>query len=115
LTENWLVVAKAPSDPATYSTNSTSSKDSPSIITMCLLIIEPSFWCISLFTTAFLFLLKNKLEGRNSSTEMGVRSYMNITSAFGFPLVNCNGVVNWMGFSISMDGFFLAVSMIYHV
>jgi hypothetical protein len=31
---------------------------------------------------------------------------MNTTSAFGFPLVNCNGVMNWMGLSISVDDCF---------
>jgi hypothetical protein len=103
MTEKLVSYCKIPSEPTTYSTKSTSSKASPSIITLCLLTTEPSFRCFYLFTTTFLFLLKNKLEGGNSSTEMGVRSSMNITSAFGFPLVNCNGVMNWMGLPISVD------------
>jgi hypothetical protein len=106
MTENWLVVKKSPSEPTTSSAKSTSSKASPSIITLCLLTVEPSFRCISLFTTTFIFLLKKKLEGGNYSTEMSVSSSMNITSAFGFPLVNCDGVMNWMGLSISVDDCF---------
>jgi hypothetical protein len=37
---------------------------------------------------------------------------MNTTSAFGFPLVNCNGVMNWMGLSISVDDYFPAVFVV---
>jgi hypothetical protein len=37
---------------------------------------------------------------------------MNIISAFGFPLVNCNGVMNWMGLPISVNDYFLAVSVV---
>jgi hypothetical protein len=92
--------------------NSNSSEASPSIITLCILTVEPSFWCIYLFTTTFLFLLKNKLEGGNSSTEMGARSSMNITSAFGFPLVNFNDVMNWMGLPILVNDNFQAASIV---
>jgi hypothetical protein len=38
---------------------------------------------------------------------------MNIISAFGFPLVNCNSVMNWMGLSISVNDYFLAASVVY--
>jgi hypothetical protein len=92
--------------PTTYVEKSSSAKACPSNSTLCLLKVAPSLWCVSLFTTTFLFLLKKKSEGGISSIDMGVRSSMNITSACAFPLVNCNGVTNWMGLPISMDDCF---------
>jgi hypothetical protein len=32
---------------------------------------------------------------------------MNTTSTFGFPLVNCNGVMKWTGLPILVDDCFL--------
>jgi hypothetical protein len=37
---------------------------------------------------------------------------MNTTSSFGFPLVNCNGVMNWTGLSISVDDYFLTTFVV---
>jgi hypothetical protein len=37
---------------------------------------------------------------------------MNISSAFGFPLVNCNGVMNWIGLAISVDDCFPAAFVV---
>jgi hypothetical protein len=56
-------------------------------------------------------LLKKKSLGGNSSTEIGVRSSLNIVPASGFPLVDCKGVTNGMGLSISMDVCFMVASV----
>jgi hypothetical protein len=37
---------------------------------------------------------------------------MNIISAFGFPLVNCNSAMKWMGMLISVNDYFLAASIV---
>jgi hypothetical protein len=95
-----------PKELATFVAKSSSSKLFPSNNILCLLTISPSLWCIYFFTTTFLFLLKNKSAGGISLVGIGVRSPMNITSALGFPLVNCNGVIASMGLSIFVDHFF---------
>jgi hypothetical protein len=53
---------------------------------------------------SLLFLLKKKSEGDISFAEIGVRSSINMTSTFGFPLLDCKGVNDIMGISISVDG-----------
>jgi hypothetical protein len=59
---------------------------------------------------AFLFLLKRKLLEGNSSTEIGVRSSLNICPASGFPFIDCKGVIDGMGLSIYVDICFMESS-----
>jgi hypothetical protein len=55
---------------------------------------------------AFLFLSKKNLLGGSSSTKMGVNSSLKIQPAWGFPFVNCKGVIIAIGLLISLDGCF---------
>ena len=55
---------------------------------------------------AFLFLSKKKLFEGNSSTIIGVSSSLKIHPASGVPFVNCREVIEAMGLSISLDGFY---------
>jgi hypothetical protein len=52
------------------------------------------------------FLSKKNSLGGNSSTEMGVSSSLKIHPASGFPFVNCKGVIEAMGLSISLNDCF---------
>jgi hypothetical protein len=96
-------VEKAPNEPVTYFVNSGSSRLFPSYTILCLLVITPYFWCDSLFTMAFYFLLKKKFEGGISSGDMGVRSSTNTILELGFPRLNCRGVNDLMGVPIFVD------------
>jgi hypothetical protein len=75
------------------------------------LVVAPTFWYVSHFTTAFLFLLKKKSLGGNYSIEIGVKSFLNIIPALGFPFVDCKGVTDGMGLPISLDACVMIASM----
>jgi hypothetical protein len=101
-----LAIAKSPKEPATYVEKSLSSIFCTFNNTLFFLTIAPSFWCIYLFTTTLLFLLKKKSVGVIYSIGICMISPMSITSALGFPMVNCNGVIDSMGLSIYVDNYF---------